>query len=1087
MSGVQAATMASAGTMGELRAAAMKAGADTAFSAGEAADAIKEMAKAGVSTADIMGGGLNGALSLAAAGQMGVADAAEIASVAMTQFNLAGTDLPHVADLLAAGAGKAMGEVSDLGAALNQAGLVASAAGMSIEETTGTLAAFAAAGLVGSDAGTSLKTMLQRLQNPSAEAAGTMEELGISMYDANGEFVGMEAVAGQLKTGMEGMTPAARDAAMAVIFGSDAVRAANVLYANGATGIADWTGKVNDAGYAAEQAAILQDNLKGDLEKLGGAWDTLMISLGEGSQGPLRMVVQGLTGLVDVIGPVMGAFGKLGGVLADNYQIVVPLAAAFGLHLAGGIAAANVALSRFVLTPIVLGLSGVLSGLTAVAGFMSGGFVAAAGAARTAVMGLIASVAPLAAVAAVVYGTFKLYDFATAAGDAEDEVRGMWKAVADSRGTEQLDGLNTMIGQLEEKVASLRLNLADDGAWETTILGAMITGAAADAEALEVYQRELDEAKEKQDQVRETSTLLGERLHLNADEVVALAGKYGVDLTDNTEKARWAFEAFYAAEFGTTPIDAANATGVAMDSAKAKTEQALAAQEQFIADLSESMAGFVEPLGAYTGLLETKIAADRKAAEETAAGTESSKDSWEDYVTDVKVSFEEYKAALIDQVSAQTNWQTNMMILAGRVSQGTLDELSRMGPEGAPLVADLVNRSDAELAEMDDLFAARSQDATDAWAAKLAAATPVLAEIGKKAGAGVVAELAAQLQAGTITVAQIAAQYGINLAGGLNPILTSLGKPRIVGSGPNRATFAEGGFTGMGGKYEPAGIVHKGEYVLTKEQTARLGINEIEAFANRGYATGGYVTAADVPRPSSTSPYRQPISTAGDATMEKAYNEVKAFVGANAGGIAGSGAVGGAWGSIWQYVKARIPAARINSTFRAGDPGYHGRGKAIDFGYGTGPGGNGSAGLASINRVLHDGIGRNLAELIYDGIGDDRADLKNGRPLTYNAGTRAAHKNHVHAAVYHQGTDYVPQTGWGYLEKGEAVIPAALNPKSREFSGGRGGTGGNVAVAAPVVHVTLDGRELRHVARVEAAGVVAASNAQTARNVRSSL
>ena len=221
--------------------------------------------------------------------------------------------------------------------------------------------------------------------------------------------------------------------------------------------------------------------------------------------------------------------------------------------------------------------------------------------------------------------------------------------------------------------------------------------------------------------------------------------------------------------------------------------------------------------------------------------------------------------------------------------------------------------------------------------------------------------------------------------------------------------------------------------------------------------------------------------------MEKIYNEAKAFVTANSGGIAGSGAVGGAWTSLWTLVKAAIPAARINSTFRPGDPGYHGRNKAIDFGYGSGPGGNGSAGLASINRFLHDRVGGNLAELIYDGIGDDRADLKNGRPLTYNAGTRAAHKNHVHAAVYHQGTDYVPQTGWGYLEKGEAVIPAALNPKSREFSGGGRGAGGNVAVAAPVVHVTLDGRELRHVARVEAAGVVASSNAQTARNLRSSL
>jgi TP901 family phage tail tape measure protein len=115
MSAVGAATQATAGTLGQLRDAAMKAGADTKYSATEAADGITEMAKAGVSAKDIMGGGLTGALSLAAAGQIDVAEAAGIASTAMTQFSLSGKDLPHVADLLAAGAGKAMGSVDDLG------------------------------------------------------------------------------------------------------------------------------------------------------------------------------------------------------------------------------------------------------------------------------------------------------------------------------------------------------------------------------------------------------------------------------------------------------------------------------------------------------------------------------------------------------------------------------------------------------------------------------------------------------------------------------------------------------------------------------------------------------------------------------------------------------------------------------------------------------------------------------------------------------------------------------------------------------------------------------------------------------------
>jgi hypothetical protein len=130
MSAVQAATGATASSMSDLRAAALKAGADTQYSATEAAQGITEMAKAGVSAKDIMGGGLTGVLSLAAAGQLEVADAAGIASTAMTQFSLSGAQLPHVADLLAAGAGKAMGSVDDLGQALNQAGLLASSTGV---------------------------------------------------------------------------------------------------------------------------------------------------------------------------------------------------------------------------------------------------------------------------------------------------------------------------------------------------------------------------------------------------------------------------------------------------------------------------------------------------------------------------------------------------------------------------------------------------------------------------------------------------------------------------------------------------------------------------------------------------------------------------------------------------------------------------------------------------------------------------------------------------------------------------------------------------------------------------------------------
>ncbi|MCX8455360.1 phage tail tape measure protein [Paenarthrobacter ureafaciens] len=323
MSEVQASTHETAGNMELLRNAAIEAGADTSFSAKEAAQAIDELAKAGVSTKDILNGGLKGAMSLAAAGSLEVADAAEIAATALTQFKLSGQDIPHLADLLAAGAGKAQGSVEDIGNALKQSGLVASQFGLSVEDTTGTLAAFASAGLIGSDSGTSFKTMLLSLAKPAKETQSLMNELGISAYDAEGKFVGITNLAEQLKTKLGGLTQAQRDAALAQIFGTDAIRAANVLYQEGAKGIQGWIDQVNEAGYAAVTASIKQDNLAGDLEKLGGSFDSVLIKGGSGAAQALRGLVQGAEDMVDAIGKIptpilnaaVGIAGMTGGTL----------------------------------------------------------------------------------------------------------------------------------------------------------------------------------------------------------------------------------------------------------------------------------------------------------------------------------------------------------------------------------------------------------------------------------------------------------------------------------------------------------------------------------------------------------------------------------------------------------------------------------------------------------------------------------------------------------------------------------------------------------------------------------------------------
>lgn len=330
MSTVQANTGATSAQMDQLRAAAIEAGASTVYSASDSADAINDLGKAGMSVTDILTGGLTGALNLAASDGMAVGDAAEYMANALSMFHLKGSQASQVADTLAAGAGKAVGNVSDFGEALNNCGAQANSFGMNVQETTGILALFAQNGTIGAEAGTQLNSMLMKLAAPSTEAANTMKELGISAYDAQHHFVGMAEFAGQLQKAEKGLTDEQRNQANATIFGSYAIKAANYLYEAGESGVNKWTKAVSESGYAAEQAAAKNNNLKGDLENLSGSMESLMISVGEGAQGPLRKMVQGLDTLVD-------AFAGLPSGVQQTIVVMASLAGVFGaVHKAAG-------------------------------------------------------------------------------------------------------------------------------------------------------------------------------------------------------------------------------------------------------------------------------------------------------------------------------------------------------------------------------------------------------------------------------------------------------------------------------------------------------------------------------------------------------------------------------------------------------------------------------------------------------------------------------------------------------------------------------------------------------------------------------
>ena len=176
--------------MEDLRQLAIQTGQDTVFSATDAGNAITELAKGGLTEADIKAGALKTTMDLAASSGMDLGEAANVVVQAMGAFGLSANESAEAANALAGAAAASSTDVEPLTQALAQCSAGAKNAGWSIQETTAVLARFADAGIEGSDAGTSLKTMLQRLAAPTDSAATMIKQLGIQTRDSNGDLLG---------------------------------------------------------------------------------------------------------------------------------------------------------------------------------------------------------------------------------------------------------------------------------------------------------------------------------------------------------------------------------------------------------------------------------------------------------------------------------------------------------------------------------------------------------------------------------------------------------------------------------------------------------------------------------------------------------------------------------------------------------------------------------------------------------------------------------------------------------------------------------------------------------------------------------
>lgn len=343
MSRVQAISGATGDELKALTDQAIDLGATTAFSAGEAAEGMENLASAGFNTQEIMSA-MPGLLDLAASSGAELGTASEIAASAIRGFGLAASDAGHVADVFAEAAARTNAQTEDMGEAMKYIAPVAKAMGQSLEETAAAVGIMSDAGIKGSQAGTSLRSALSRLAKPTDVMLTKMGELGLSFYDAQGNMLPLNGIIEQLETNMAGLTQEQRNNALITLFGQESLSGMLALMERGPEELRALTESFEDCdGAAAEMAETMLDNTKGSVEEMMGSIETLAIRLQQVMAPAVTAVVQKITefvnklsslspetlqmivtiaGVVAALGPLLLIIGKLSSAIGSIISLV---------------------------------------------------------------------------------------------------------------------------------------------------------------------------------------------------------------------------------------------------------------------------------------------------------------------------------------------------------------------------------------------------------------------------------------------------------------------------------------------------------------------------------------------------------------------------------------------------------------------------------------------------------------------------------------------------------------------------------------------------------------------------------------------
>lgn len=322
MSEVEAISGSTASEMELLTAEAMRVGEITKFSGKEAADGLTYMAMAGWKADDMLAG-LEGMANLAAAANSDLGTASDIVTDTLTAMGYAAGDSARLADVMAAASSNANTNVELMGYTFKYAAPVAGSLGYSMEDLAIATGLMANAGIKGEQAGTTLRGGLTNLIKPTQQMATYMDTYGISIKNSDGTVKSLSETMILLRDKMGDLSEAEQAEAAAAIFGKEAMSGWLALINTSDEEFEKLSTAIyGSEGAAKKMASTMQDNLKGDVEELGGAFDTLVTKIYNGFSGSLREGVQAVHAFITGGISMTEMFQRLGGAIGSAWETI---------------------------------------------------------------------------------------------------------------------------------------------------------------------------------------------------------------------------------------------------------------------------------------------------------------------------------------------------------------------------------------------------------------------------------------------------------------------------------------------------------------------------------------------------------------------------------------------------------------------------------------------------------------------------------------------------------------------------------------------------------------------------------------------